>query len=67
VDSFRFTEIHKEITELKKAAVKKENEKKEMADVVEQDKLAEIKGGSRLVDLVRDEELTSLGEQERGQ
>lgn len=67
MDSFRFTEIHKEITELKKAAVKKENEKKEMADVVEQDKLAEIKGGSRLVDLVRDEELTSLGEQERGQ
>lgn len=66
MDSFRFTEIHKEITELKKAAVKKENEKKEMADVVEQDKLAEIKGGSRLVDLVRDEELTSLGEQERG-
>lgn len=62
MDSFRFTEIHKEITELKKAAVKKENEKKEMADVVEQDKLAEIKGGSRLVDLVRDEELTSLGE-----
>lgn len=38
---------------MKKAAVKKENEKKEMADVVEQDKLAEIKGQFHLVDLVR--------------
>lgn len=43
-DSFRFTEIHKEIQDLKKAAVKKENEQKDMADVVEQDRLAEIKG-----------------------
>ncbi|GJN94764.1 hypothetical protein Rhopal_007856-T1 [Rhodotorula paludigena] len=43
-DSFRFTELHKEITDLKKAAVKRENERKELADVVEQDKLVEIKG-----------------------
>ncbi|BGP11874.1 FACT complex subunit spt16 [Rhodotorula toruloides] len=43
-DSFRFTELHKEINDLKRAAVKRENERKEMADVVEQDKLVEIKG-----------------------
>ncbi len=43
-DGFRFTEIHKEITELKKAAVKRENERKELADVVEQDRLQELKG-----------------------
>ena len=47
-DSFRFAEIHKEISDLKKAATKKENEKKEMADVVEQDKLIELKGASAL-------------------
>ncbi|BGP43975.1 FACT complex subunit spt16 [Rhodotorula kratochvilovae] len=43
-DSFRYAELHKEITDLKKAAVKRENERKELADVVEQDKLVEIKG-----------------------
>ncbi|KAK4049693.1 FACT complex subunit spt16 [Microbotryomycetes sp. JL201] len=43
-DSFRFTELHKEINDLKKAAVKREAERKEMADVVEQDKLIEVKG-----------------------
>ena len=43
-DGFRFTEIHKEITELKKAAVKRDNERKELADVVEQDRLQELKG-----------------------
>ncbi|GAA6022046.1 hypothetical protein JCM10207_001030 [Rhodosporidiobolus poonsookiae] len=43
-DSFRFTELHKEINDLKKAAVKRENERKELADVVEQDKLIELKG-----------------------
>ncbi|GAA5863770.1 hypothetical protein JCM8547_006060 [Rhodosporidiobolus lusitaniae] len=43
-DSFRFTELHKEINDLKKAATKRENERKELADVVEQDKLVEIKG-----------------------
>ncbi|GAA5917004.1 hypothetical protein JCM6882_001301 [Rhodosporidiobolus microsporus] len=43
-DSFRFAELHKEITDLKKAAVKRENERKELADVVEQDKLVELKG-----------------------
>ncbi|KAM0787049.1 hypothetical protein ACM66B_006314 [Microbotryomycetes sp. NB124-2] len=44
LDSFRFTELHKEINDLKKQAVKREAERKEMADVVEQDKLIEIKG-----------------------
>ncbi|GAA5982684.1 hypothetical protein JCM11641_002335 [Rhodosporidiobolus odoratus] len=43
-DSFRFTELHKEINDLKKAAVKRENERKELADVVEQDKLVELRG-----------------------
>ncbi|POY72753.1 hypothetical protein BMF94_4160 [Rhodotorula taiwanensis] len=43
-DSFRFAELHKEISDLKKTATKRENERKEMADVVEQDKLVEIKG-----------------------
>ncbi|KAK4056165.1 FACT complex subunit spt16 [Microbotryomycetes sp. JL221] len=43
-DSFRFTELHKEINDLKKAAVKREAERKEMADVVEQDRLVEVKG-----------------------
>lgn len=44
VDSFRFAELHKEINDLKKSAVKRETERKEMADVVEQDKLVELKG-----------------------
>ncbi|GAA5943636.1 hypothetical protein JCM10213_008931 [Rhodosporidiobolus nylandii] len=43
-DSFRFTELHKEINDLKKQATKRENERKELADVVEQDKLVELKG-----------------------
>ncbi|ORY88571.1 global transcriptional regulator, cell division control protein [Leucosporidium creatinivorum] len=43
-DSFRFAELHKEINDLKKAAVKRENERKELADVVEQDRLVELKG-----------------------
>ena len=32
------------ITELKKNAAKKDSERKEMADIVEQDKLQEVKG-----------------------
>lgn len=43
-DSFRFAELHKDITDLKKTATKRENERKELADVVEQDKLNEVKG-----------------------
>jgi nucleosome binding factor SPN SPT16 subunit len=38
------TEIFKNITDLKKEAAKKEAERKEMEDIVEQDKLIEIKG-----------------------
>lgn len=45
-DSFRYAELHKEITDLKKAAVKRDNERKELADVVEQDKLVEVRGTS---------------------
>lgn len=38
--------VYEQITAMKKAATKREAEKKEMADVVEQDKLIEIKGES---------------------
>ncbi|KAI9304410.1 FACT complex subunit-domain-containing protein [Cunninghamella echinulata] len=40
----RMAEIYRDITELKKNAVKKEAQRKEMADVVEQDNLIQIKG-----------------------
>ena len=38
-DTLHFSELYRDITETKKAATKREAEKKEMADVVEQDKL----------------------------
>lgn len=38
-DAYHFAELYKEITEFKKAATKREAEKKELADVVEQEKL----------------------------
>ncbi|CAO3594139.1 unnamed protein product [Absidia cylindrospora] len=40
----RMAEVYRDITELKKNAVKKEAQRKEMADVVEQDNLVQIKG-----------------------
>jgi nucleosome binding factor SPN SPT16 subunit len=43
-DGHRFDNITKQITELKKEVNKREQQKKEMADVVEQDILTEIKG-----------------------
>lgn len=43
-DVVRMTDIYKNITDLKKEAAKKEAERKEMEDIVEQDKLVEIKG-----------------------
>ena len=42
-DAVRMQEISEQITELRKNAVRREQEKKEMEDVVEQDKLAEIR------------------------
>lgn len=42
-DSNRMEDIRDQITEMKKAAVRKEQEKKDMEDVVEQDKLIEIR------------------------
>ncbi|KAH6666749.1 FACT complex subunit-domain-containing protein [Halenospora varia] len=42
-DGDRFQEISNQIANMKKDAVKKEQEKKEMEDVVEQDKLVEIR------------------------
>ncbi|CAG8451663.1 423_t:CDS:10 [Paraglomus brasilianum] len=38
------SEIYKKILDLKKTATKKEVERKEMADIIEQDKLMEVKG-----------------------
>ncbi|KIL69574.1 hypothetical protein M378DRAFT_7423 [Amanita muscaria Koide BX008] len=43
-DAHRFDNICKQITELKKEANKREQQKKEMADVIEQGSLVEIKG-----------------------
>lgn len=44
LDGHRFDTVHKQITELKKEANKREQQRKEMADVVEQDNLIEVKG-----------------------
>ena len=44
VDGNRFDTIFKQITELKKEVTKREQQKKEMADVIEQDVLVEMKG-----------------------
>ena len=49
-DSSRFSNIHKEITDLKKNATKRETERKEMADVVEQEDLIESKRPAKLPD-----------------
>ncbi|KAI8362394.1 FACT complex subunit spt16 [Mortierella sp. GBAus27b] len=43
-DGARMSEIYNQILELKKSSAKKESERKEMADIVEQDKLIEVKG-----------------------
>ncbi|KAF8630400.1 hypothetical protein AX15_002953 [Amanita polypyramis BW_CC] len=43
-DAHRFDNICKQITDLKKEANKREQQKKEMADVIEQGSLVEIKG-----------------------
>ncbi|CAO1629005.1 unnamed protein product [Parajaminaea phylloscopi] len=43
-DTYHFAELYKDVTELKKQAQKREAEKKEMSDVVEQDKLILAKG-----------------------
>ncbi|CAO3587831.1 unnamed protein product [Absidia cylindrospora] len=40
----RMAEIYRDITDLKKDAVKKEAQRKEMADVVDQDNLIQVKG-----------------------
>ena len=44
LDGHRFDSISKQITELKKEVNKREQQKKELADVIEQDKLIEVKG-----------------------
>ncbi|KZT26342.1 FACT complex subunit SPT16 [Neolentinus lepideus HHB14362 ss-1] len=43
-DGHRFDAIAKQITDLKKEVNKREQQKKEMADVIEQDTLVEVKG-----------------------
>lgn len=47
-DGDRLQDISTQITELRKNAVRREQEKKELEDVVEQDKLIEIRSGSKL-------------------
>ncbi|TKA23656.1 FACT complex subunit spt16 [Salinomyces thailandicus] len=42
-DASRMEDVRDQMTEMKKAAVRKEQEKKDMEDVVEQDKLVEIR------------------------
>ncbi|KIK92016.1 hypothetical protein PAXRUDRAFT_830348 [Paxillus rubicundulus Ve08.2h10] len=44
LDGHRFDTISKQITDLKKEVNKREQQKKEMADVIEQDVLVELKG-----------------------
>lgn len=44
MDGHRFDQISKQITDLKKEVNKREQQKKEMADVIEQDVLQELKG-----------------------
>ena len=46
-DGNRYTEIANQISNLKRESVKKEQEKKDMEDVVEQDKLVEIRSKDR--------------------
>ncbi|GAA5811471.1 hypothetical protein MFLAVUS_004908 [Mucor flavus] len=43
-DTYRMAEIYRSITDMKKEATKKETERREMADVVEQDNLVVVKG-----------------------
>lgn len=47
LDGDRYSEIATQISNLKRDVVKKEQEKKDMEDVVEQDKLAEIRSKSK--------------------
>ncbi|KAI9352706.1 FACT complex subunit-domain-containing protein [Obelidium mucronatum] len=46
-DTARFAEIFREVNELKKDVSKREAERKEKADLVEQDKLIEMRGAGR--------------------
>lgn len=48
-DTYHFAELFKDITELKKQAAKREAEKKELSDVVEQDKLIVSKGRPQML------------------
>ncbi|KAI9199412.1 FACT complex subunit-domain-containing protein [Polychytrium aggregatum] len=43
-DHYRFNEIFKQINDLKKESQKREAERKEKADLIEQDRLVEVKG-----------------------
>lgn len=49
-DSARFSNIHKEITEVKKTATKRDHERAEMADVIEQENLIESRKPIKLPD-----------------
>ncbi|KAK9895707.1 SPT16-domain-containing protein [Cystobasidium minutum MCA 4210] len=49
-DSARFSQVHKDIMDLKKTATKRDNERAEMADVIEQDSLIESRKPVKLPD-----------------
>lgn len=51
-DNDRLAQVAQDITELRKTALRREQEKKEMEDVVEQDKLIEIRSTSKCFALV---------------
>jgi len=48
-DQYRMNEIYRQITDLKKLSLKKEAELKDIADIVQQDKLVEVKKGRPVI------------------
>lgn len=44
-DNYRFSELHRQLNDLKKESVKREQEKQQMADLVDQDRLVEGRRG----------------------
>lgn len=50
-DHEHMSEVHKQINDLKKAVLKREKDKAEMADVVDQDDLREVKRPIKMLDI----------------
>lgn len=51
-DSDHMSDVYKQITDLKKAIIKREKDKAELADVVDQDDLREVKQGKRPIKML---------------